>query len=393
MTLLQNHGLIVAGDDEPAIVERSEDGRRRGPARRRPPRAASDIGTPADAGAPATPRRVERLSRVARRARSAGTASARAVVFDGSPDAARVAGHARGPGARRRRSADARPDRVRRARGRCGSSSDVAAAPTTRRWRARRDGASPARRRTRRAAGHRRRRGHRRPRDGREAVPGRDRARALRSTRSASASRRLALGGVRAAGPRGARLHRDWEAEAYRRVRRLPGMMAACGCTRSRRRRRPRRLERPRDRRPGRRRPRRPRGGPPLSERACPARGRPVLGRPAPAPRDPRRACGAPRGWRPDLRSVGDRYVGRRRRPARCGGLPRRQPDPPPRPRATCRRSTGSTPGSRRPTSTRGTASSSCRSTPSTSSRQPAGRRRSASSAASCRCPTCSATG
>ena len=90
VTLLQNHGLIVAGDDEAAIVERSDEvvaavrGRiAAGPS----PMPASPVPASPAATSPA----VERLSRAVGEALRVGGV-ARTVVFDGSADAAWVAG-------------------------------------------------------------------------------------------------------------------------------------------------------------------------------------------------------------------------------------------------------------------------------------------------------------
>ena len=85
VTLLQNHGLIVAGDDEAAIVERSE----AVVAAVRDRIAAAPMER--TASAPPSPVTVERLAEVLAHALGAG-ASIRTSVFDGSTDAAWVAG-------------------------------------------------------------------------------------------------------------------------------------------------------------------------------------------------------------------------------------------------------------------------------------------------------------
>ena len=205
-TLLQNHGLIVAGDDE------ARDRRAVGGGRGGRPRAAleatavptADITPPA----PASRRLVERLVARRRRGGSACTAPRAAVVVR------RVAGRglarrdARGSGAGRRRPADARPDRVRRLVAAVARARTVAAA----RGDALRRAVADA------VAGHVATTGEPpvivvaagigRLRDGRRAAAGRDRARALprrdpRGPRRARARRRPG------AGAGGARVHRD----------------------------------------------------------------------------------------------------------------------------------------------------------------------------------------
>jgi rhamnulokinase len=89
VTLLQNHGLIVAGDDETAIVERSE--AVVAAVRDRVAAAASGPGTSGPSPSAATSAAIERLSRVVG-AVLGGAGDAPHVVFDASPDAAWVAG-------------------------------------------------------------------------------------------------------------------------------------------------------------------------------------------------------------------------------------------------------------------------------------------------------------
>ena len=84
VTLLQNHGLIVAGDEEEAIVERSE-------AVVAAVRGRFGTGPSVAPPAAAAPAAVERLSRAVGDALGVDGV-ARSVVFDGSPDAAWVAG-------------------------------------------------------------------------------------------------------------------------------------------------------------------------------------------------------------------------------------------------------------------------------------------------------------
>ena len=87
MTLLQNHGLIVAGDDEAAIVERSE--AVVAAVRERIATARPDA--PRHVGVRHAPAAVERLSRAVGDALGVDGV-ARSVVFDGSADAAWIAG-------------------------------------------------------------------------------------------------------------------------------------------------------------------------------------------------------------------------------------------------------------------------------------------------------------
>jgi rhamnulokinase len=85
VTLLQNHGLIVAGDDEAAIVVRSEAvvAAVRDRLEARPAEAT--------ASTPPSEATIERLGRAVAHALGRGD-SARTVVFDGSPDSSWVAG-------------------------------------------------------------------------------------------------------------------------------------------------------------------------------------------------------------------------------------------------------------------------------------------------------------
>jgi len=83
VTLLQNHGLIVAGDDERAIVERSE-------AVVAAIRGRVGTGPSPEPASPA-PGTIERLSRAIGEALGVD-GDARSVVFEGSTDAAWVAG-------------------------------------------------------------------------------------------------------------------------------------------------------------------------------------------------------------------------------------------------------------------------------------------------------------
>lgn len=90
VTLLQNHGLIVAGDDPTAIVERSE--WVVGTIRQRLAQRNAPSGSPAVVSASQPhPALVKRLSRVLAM-RLGGPAGPAAVVFDGSPEALRLAG-------------------------------------------------------------------------------------------------------------------------------------------------------------------------------------------------------------------------------------------------------------------------------------------------------------
>ena len=92
VTLLQNHGLIVAGDDEAAIVERSE---AVVAAVLERIAAGPSLAGPSQPAAPAATAAVEQLSRVVGAALGADGV-ARSVVFDGSAEAAWVAGSPEG---------------------------------------------------------------------------------------------------------------------------------------------------------------------------------------------------------------------------------------------------------------------------------------------------------
>jgi rhamnose utilization protein RhaD (predicted bifunctional aldolase and dehydrogenase) len=94
VTLLQNHGLIVAGDDPAAVIERSE--RVVGMIRELLARRSAPPGFGAVVSAPQPdPALVQRLSHVLAM-RLGDAAAPAAVVFDGSPEALRLAGTAEG---------------------------------------------------------------------------------------------------------------------------------------------------------------------------------------------------------------------------------------------------------------------------------------------------------